>query len=275
MIIDAHQHFWKLDRGDYAWLTPELSVLYRDYLPEHLLPELKQAGVTGSVLVQAAPTLEETSYMLGLAQKNPKILGVVGWVDMEATTAVEDLEQLSKHNKLVGLRPMIQDIPDKDWMLNKALEPALQKMIDTGLTFDALTTPKHLPNLLTLLEKFPTLVTVIDHASKPNIKNKEVNLWRKDMFTLANNTNAYCKISGLVTEANEDWTLEDLKPYVDILLEAFGPKRLIWGSDWPVCLLACNYQKWLEASQKLLAVSDEEYACIFGKNAVRAYGLQI
>ena len=275
MIIDAHQHFWKLDRGDYSWLTPELTLLYQDFLPEHLLPILNNAGVSGSILVQAAPTVEETNYMLGLAQEHQEILGVVGWVDMDSSKAVEEIDKLSKHKELVGLRPMIQDIPNIDWMLKETLEPAFNKMIEVGLTFDALTAPEHLPNLLKLLEKFPELTTVIDHASKPNIKNKHIKQWQYDMVNLAKRKNTYCKLSGLVTEASEDWTIEDLKPYVEVLLETFGPERLIWGSDWPVCLLASTYQKWLEACHKLLAVSDEDHSLIFGKNAMRAYGLPV
>lgn len=273
MIIDAHQHFWQLDRGDYTWLTPELAPLYRDFLPEHLMGHLKNKSINGTIAVQAAPTTAETEFLLALTKKHNEIKGVVGWVDFESEDVRHVIKQLSSNKKLVGLRPMIQDIQDTDWMLKDSLKPAFIAMIEHQLTFDALTLPKHLDNLLTLLTQFPELTTVIDHASKPDIKSTKIIDWEKNMKKLANETSAYCKISGLVTEASANWSIEELKPYVDILLESFGPSRLIWGSDWPVLLLASNYDYWFEASWSLLPVSKEEQAMIFGGNAIRAYGL--
>ncbi len=273
MIIDAHQHFWQLNRGDYTWLTPALEPLYRDFLPEHLIGHLQNKSIDGSILVQAAPSSAETEFLMSLAKKHNEIKGVVGWVDFESSDVQNLIKQISTDEKLIGLRPMIQDIQDINWMLKDNLKPAFKAMIEHQLTFDALTLPKHLDNLLILLTQFPELTTVINHASKPDIKNQEILDWGKNMKKLASETSAYCKLSGLVTEASPNWSLDELKPYVDILLESFGPSRLIWGSDWPVLLLASNYDDWFEASLNLLPVSKEEQALIFGGNAIRAYGL--
>jgi len=273
MIIDAHQHFWQLCRGDYTWLTSELTPLYRDFLPEHLIDHLDNKSIAGTIVVQAAPSIAETEFLLSLAKNNKRIKGVVGWVDFESIDVKSTIRELSMAEKLVGLRPMIQDIEDIDWMLKDTLKPAFRVMSECNLTFDALVLPKHLTNLLTLLTQFPELTTVIDHAAKPNIKKAEILEWSDNMRRLANETSAYCKISGLVTEASSDCSIEELKPYVDILLDAFGPSRLIWGSDWPVLLLASNYEDWFDASLNLLPVSAEERGLIFGGNAIRAYGL--
>jgi L-fuconolactonase len=269
--IDAHQHFWCLSRGGYDWLTPELKILYRDFLPPDLTLELKNNKIDGTILVQADSSIEETEYLLTLADQNSFIKGVVGWVDFEAASAVDDISKLAQNPKLLGLRPMIQDIPDPNWMLNKKLKPAFEAMIAHDLTFDALTLPIHLDNLYTLLSDLPELRVVIDHASKPDIKNSLFDSWAEKMTLLARNTNAYCKFSGLVTEAQKKWTIKDLQPYVDLLLKEFGSKRLIWGSDWPVCLLATDYTTWLETALKLVDTSNQEIEAIFGNNALQAY----
>ncbi|MCV6574914.1 MAG: amidohydrolase family protein [Cohaesibacter sp.] len=272
--IDAHQHFWLVQRGDYGWLTPELEALYRDFLPKDLEPILDGAAIEGSVLVQAAPTVAETHYMLSLADENAFIKGVVGWVDFEAQDAAEQIAALASHSRLVGLRPMIQNIEADDWMLQPSLASAFEALIAHDLTFDALTLPRHLPYLQELLARYPDLCVVIDHGSKPDIANGAFDDWARDMALVAEQSQAYCKLSGLVTEAGEGWTAEMLQPYVDHLLATFGPSRLIWGSDWPVCLLASSYARWLAASDWLLkACSDEDRMAIFGGNAVRAYRL--
>jgi len=273
MRLDAHQHFWRPERGDYGWLTPEIDRLYRDFLPEDLAPILAQNGIDGTILVQAAPTAAETAFMLSLAERHAFIKGVVGWVDFESADVEAEIAQLAVQPKVVGVRPMIQDIPDPDWMLKPEPARAFNALIATGLTFDALTLPRHLPNLLQLLQRHPELRTVIDHASKPQIRSGEFDLWARRMADLATGTNAYCKLSGLITEAAPDWRPADLKPYVDHLLATFGPERLIWGSDWPVCLLAGDYRQWLETTERLLeGVSDTRG--IFGLNASRAYNIQ-
>ena len=274
--IDAHQHFWALERGDYGWLTPELDVIYRDFLPQDLAPLLDQHGLSGTVLVQAAPTVEETRFMLSLADSTELVKGVVGWVDFEDPAAPDLIAKLAEHRSLVGLRPMIQDIPDADWMLRRELLPAFDALQKADLTFDALTLPHHLSNLLELVARHPEVRVVIDHGSKPVIRESQIEDWAADMAALAEKTQAFCKLSGLVTEAKPDWTVDDLRPYVDHLLETFGPDRLIWGSDWPVCLLASDYRRWVETTEELLSdLSSEEQNAILGGNAIRAYKLTL
>jgi L-fuconolactonase len=272
--IDAHQHFWSLARDDYGWLTADLATIYRDFLPEDLSPLLQKAGIEGTILVQAAPTVAETHYMLSLADKNAFIKGVVGWVDFEDHEAPDLIAQLARHPKLVGLRPMIQDIEQDDWMLEPKLASSFKALIQHNLTFDALTLPKHLGNLRQLLNRYPELRVVMDHGSKPDIANCSIKDWARDMSEIAKGSNAYCKLSGLVTEASSDWTIEELRPYVEQLLTSFGPSRLIWGSDWPVCTLASSYERWLEATDALLSgCSDEERNQILDGNAIKAYSL--
>ncbi len=275
MKIDAHQHFWAVARGDYGWLTPDLNVIYRDFTPDDLAPLLQDAGIKGTVLVQAAPTVAETEYMLSLADETSFIKGVVGWADFEATNAAPQIAALNKHPALVGLRPMIQDITDPLWMLGDALTPAFTELTARGLTFDALTLPQHLGPLRKLLSRHPDMKVVIDHGSKPLIRDAKLEGWAADMVALASETNAWCKLSGLVTEAAPDWTVDDLRPYVDHLLNTFGPSRLIWGSDWPVCTLASSYERWLETTDLLLSqLSSSERDAVMGGNAARAYNLR-
>jgi len=273
--IDAHQHFWDLQRGDYGWLTPDLVPLYKNFAPSDLEPLLKSTGVNGTILVQAAPTLAETKYMLSLASQHDFIKGVVGWVDFEADDALDNISELAAIAKLVGIRPMIHDIADNDWMLNPQFTPVFKQLIQQNLVFDALTRPLHLPNLKQLIDRHPDLKVVIDHGSKPDIKNGEMEPWATQMAGIAAASNASVKLSGLVTEASSDWTVEQLKSYVDHLLTHFGSSRVIWGSDWPVCTLASTYDQWHDATNALLdPLSDTEKADILGNNATRIYGLE-
>lgn len=275
MRLDAHQHFWSIARGDYGWLTPELAPIYRDFLPDDLSPLIEAAGISGTVLVQAAPTVAETEFLLSLADKTPFVKGVVGWVDFEAKDAQDQITKLAEHPALVGLRPMIQDIPDPDWMLRPDLTPAFEALQAANLTFDALALPQHLGALRKLLDRHPDMRVVIDHGSKPLIRDGIISGWAEDMAALASGSQAFCKMSGLVTEAKPDWTTEDLRPYVDHLLNTFGPDRLIWGSDWPVCTLASSYARWLEVTDALLGpVAQTDRDAIFGTNAARAYALR-
>ncbi|WP_170775689.1 amidohydrolase family protein [Ruegeria lacuscaerulensis] len=275
MKIDAHQHFWSVARDDYGWLTPELAAIYRDFLPHDLSPMLEQAGIGGTVLVQAAPTVAETEYMLSLADQAAFIKGVVGWVDFEASASPAQIAALAQHPALVGLRPMIQDIEDPDWMLGDALTPAFAALQSHDLTFDALTLPQHLGPLRQLLARHKNMRVVIDHGSKPLIRDGVIEGWAEDMAALSRDTDAFCKLSGLVTEAAPDWQIDDLRPYVQHLLDTFGPSRLIWGSDWPVCTLASSYERWLETTDALLsALTQSERDAILGGNAARAYNLR-
>ncbi|MDE0695436.1 MAG: amidohydrolase family protein, partial [Boseongicola sp.] len=262
-------------RGDYGWLTPEMEPIYRDFLPADLRPLLVEAGIDGTILVQAAPTVAETEFMLGLAREEPFIRGVVGWVDFEAPSASDDIARLSRQPALVGLRPMIQDIADDGWMLGEGLVATFDALIDADLTFDALTLPRHLPALRELLARHPNMRTVIDHGSKPLIRDGIMDGWDQDMAALASETSAFCKLSGLVTEAHADWTVDDLRPYVEHLLDTFGPDRLVWGSDWPVCTLASSYGRWVEVAGELLSgLAEDETSAILGGNAARAYRMR-
>ncbi|MEM6916313.1 MAG: amidohydrolase family protein [Verrucomicrobiota bacterium] len=272
MRIDSHQHFWKLSRGDYGWLTPEFEPLFRDFLPEDLLPKLKTCDVDQTILVQAAPTIDETRFLLELAGRHEFIAGVVGWVDFGNPDAEAHIRELSRDPKLVGLRPMIQDIADDDWMLRKENEPAYRCMIEENLVFDALVLPRHLPNLQTLVQRFPALRVIIDHGAKPPIREKIPDSWFSDMASLSTFPQISCKVSGLVTEAAPEWTREDLEPVIQHLLERFGPDRLLWGSDWPVLEMAGKYEEWFQVSQIAFQnLTEPERQGIFGDNAKRLY----
>lgn len=278
MIIDSHQHFWKLSRGDYHWLTSELAPLYRDYGPADLEPILKSNGVVGTVLVQAAATEAESDYMMELAAEHSFILGVVGWVEMSAPDSSERIKGLlsRSHGKLKAIRPMIQEIEDPNWILSPDLDHAFQTLADLGLCFEALVFPKHLPNLNKRIAKHPGLRVVIDHGAKPEIASGEIQSWADDMAQIASKPNTYCKMSGLVTEADEDWQVDDLAPFVITILRLFGPERVMWGSDWPVLSLASDYSTWLRTAESFCEqFSTAERDRIFSGTAVSTYGLEV
>lgn len=272
--VDAHQHFWLLSRGDYGWLTPGLGAIHRDFLPSDIEPLLARHAIAATVLVQAAPTEAETLYMLSLADRHPFVEGVVGWTDFAAPDAPAAIARLARHPKLKGLRPMIQDIADVDWMLRPELEPAFRALVANDLVFDALVLPRHLDNLLRLHQRHPDLRVVVDHCAKPAIASGDFTGWADGMRHIAAETSAACKLSGLVTEAGAEWAVERLRPYVDHVLSVFGPERVLWGSDWPVCTLAASYDDWVAATDRLLeGCSDDERQAILGGNAARVYRL--
>jgi len=272
--LDAHQHFWELARGDYGWLTPDLAPIYRDFLPRDLEPLLARAGIEATILVQAAPTVAETEFMLSLAERTGFVRGVVGWVDFAAPDAPETIARLAENPLLVGLRPMIHDIADEAWMVGAGLTPAFEALIAADLAFDALVRPPHLPYLRRLLDRHPDLRVVIDHAAKPLIADRIVEPWTRDMAALADGTEVCCKLSGMVTEAEEDWTADSLKPYVDGVLGMFGTRRVIWGSDWPVCTLASSYDRWVDVTARLLnGLTEPERDAVMGGNGSRFYRL--
>ena len=274
MKIDAHQHFWRLSRGDYGWLTAKLAPIHRDFLSGDLAPLLAQAGVERTILVQAATTDEETDFLLSLAQATPFVAGVVGWCDFEAPGAAARIEALARRPGLIGLRPMIQDIPDVEWMLSPRIAPAIEAMIAADLRFDALVWPVHLPGLQTFIQRYPALKIVIDHGAKPDIAAGEHASWARGITEIAHNPAIVCKLSGLVTEAAPNPSADDLRPYVETLLESFGPRRLMWGSDWPVLNLNGSYAGWRAMTEGLLAgLSDEDRDWIFGKTAAGFYGV--
>jgi L-fuconolactonase len=222
--------------------------------------------------VQAAPTEAETMFLLEIAEKAELVRGVVGWIDFDAANGVARIDALAARKLLVGLRPMVQDIEDDDWLLGSGLAPPLAAMVRNGLVFDALVLPRHLPKLLRVIGRHPDLQFVLDHCAKPPIATGEIATWKRDIASLAAYPNIVCKLSGLVTEAAPDWQVADLRPVVDHVVKCFGPQRMLWGSDWPVVNLAGSYASWFAATETLLAdLSAKEKADIFGGNAARIY----
>jgi len=272
--VDAHQHFWQLERGDYGWLNADQGEIFRDFLPPDILSLLQQGGVDKTILVQAAPTIAETEFLLELAEQHDFIAGVVGWVDMTAPSATTDIKRLATNPWLKSIRPMIQNIDDDRWMLKPELAPAFESLLEQQLCFDALVLPQHLKNLLTLAKRYPQLPIVIDHGAKPEIRNAIFHDWAKDIAAFAGQTNNSCKLSGLLTEAGDDISFEAIRPYMQHLLDNFGPQRLLWGSDWPVLNLASDYLQWLTYSEQFLSpLSKSKKTQIFGGNAINFYKL--
>ncbi len=277
MRIDAHQHYWKVSRGDYGWMSPDMTVLYRDYQPSDLEPHLKANGIDRTVVVQAAPTVAETEYLLDLADQHDTIAGVVGWLDLESDRFERDLERLMKRPKFVGIRPMIQDLPDDAWMLRPDVTKNLAAMAERGVAFDFLIHPRHLESAAKLIRLTPGLKCVVDHIAKPDIKNGTLDPWREGIARLAEHPNVYCKLSGMVTEADHAaWTVDDLRPFALHALECFGYERVMFGSDWPVCLLAATYDQVVDACREILSdgLTPERERAVFGENAARFYGLE-
>lgn len=273
--VDSHQHFWQLSRGDYSWLTPDLERLYRDFLPCDITTHLIESNIDQTVVVQAAPSDAETEFLLELAAANDFIAGVVGWVDMQAPSAAKRLKALATNPYFKGIRPMIQDIGDDDWMLGTNLNTAFETLIELDLTFDALVHPRHLKYLLELLKRYPELRCVVNHGAKPAIADETWQPWADDLATLAADTTAHCKLSGLVTEAGPHSSYEHLKPYLVHLLNTFGGERLMWASDWPVLTLASDYLTWY--SMALIFIRETEpsiEAEIMGGTASRFYRLE-
>jgi L-fuconolactonase len=272
MRIDAHQHFWQLAARRGAWPPPELAPIYRDFHPGDLSALLVENGVSATVLVQSMPNEADTRYMLELADSHAFIGAVVGWTDLKAADAPERIAALAAHPKLRGLRPMLQDLEDDSWIDDPALAPAVDAMLRHGLCFDALVLPRHLPALLAFARRHPKLPVVIDHLAKPDMDGAPLAQWRNDMDQLAALPQVECKLSGMVTEAGPGWTVQRLRPYAHHVLQAFGPRRVMWGSDWPVLTLASAYAAWLDASEALLAHLDEEQRnAVFGLNARHFY----
>jgi L-fuconolactonase len=272
MRIDAHHHLWTLARGDYGWLTPDLAPIYRDFRLADLQPLLSSAGIDGTILVQAAPTEAETVFLLDIADDADMVCGVVGWIDFDAADAAARIDALGSRKLLVGLRPMVQDIPDDDWLLGPPLAPLLAVMEKRDLIYDALVLPRHLTRLLHVIDNHPDLQFVLDHCAKPRLAGGDLAAWKKDIAEIARRPNIVCKLSGLVTEAASDWQVADLRQAVDHVRACFGSNRLLWGSDWPVVNLAGGYARWLAAAETLLTdLSEEERAGVFGDNAARIY----
>ena len=276
MQIDAHQHFWHPRRGDYGWMPADDPILSRPYTPAVLWPQLQAAGIAGTVLVQAAPTVAETEYMLGIADATPWVRGVVGWVDFEDAGQAATLRRLAGHRGFKGVRPMIQDLPDDAWMHRTDVQWAYGALIDHDLSFDALGFPRHLAHFLALLRRYPAMRVVVDHCMKPEIHGHPAGFdhWAAGMARIAGETHAFCKFSGLINEAGPDWRLDDLRPYADHIISVFGAERVMWGSDWPVCRLRGEYADWHSAALALTAhLPVAERSAIFGDTARKFYRL--
>jgi L-fuconolactonase len=273
--IDAHMHFWHYSPEEYGWINNSMKPLQRDLLPEHLEPELCAAGIEGAIPVQARQCLQETEWLLQLAESYPWIQGVVGWAPIASNSFRFELEKLTSHRLLKGLRHIVEAEPDPEFLLRKDFATGICALAGTGLTYDLLIRECQLPQAIRFVDQHPNQVFVLDHVAKPKIAGQVIEPWRSHIFALAERENVYCKLSGMVTEAAWDcWTCEDLRPHVDITLEAFGPRRIMAGSDWPVCMVAASYGQWIDTLEVLLAeLSPSERDRIFGGTAVEAYRL--
>ena len=274
-MIDSHQHFWQVGRFDYPWMTTDLGVLYRDYLPDDLGPILRSNGVEKTVLVQASNSVAESLWLLNLSDENRFIAGVVGWVDLMSPDIEVQLVQLTAHPKFKGVRHLVESEPHDDWLIQPAVLSGLKRLSTYGLSYDLLVHTRHLKYVPRVVESCPELALVVDHLAKPPIAKNEIDAWSQAFKPLASYPNVHCKLSGLVTEANwTSWQTDDLRPFVDFALESFGPERLMFGSDYPVCLLASSYDRVLASFQEILkSLNDDEREKIFSKNAARFYRL--
>ena len=275
MVIDAHHHFWNYSDKEYGWISDEMKVLRRDCGPDDLRREIAAAGVDGVVSVQARQTVDETRWLLELAAANDFIRGVVGWVPLVSPDVGRDLERFAAQRKFKAVRHVLQDEPDDDYALRGDFNRGVGELKRFNLRYDILIFERHLPQAIKLVDRHPEQVFVLDHVAKPRIRAGEIGAWRENMKEIARRGNVYCKVSGMVTEADwKGWTPAQLRPYFDAALDAFGPRRLMFGSDWPVCLLACDYGRWVKTVREFAAgLSKAEQARLFGGTAIEAYGL--
>jgi L-fuconolactonase len=277
MKIDAHQHFWRYDEKRDTWITPEMAVLKRDFLPDELCAELQANGIDACVAVQARQSEDETHFLLELADRFPAIGGVVGWVDLRADNLRERLEYFAQFRKLRGFRHIVQSETDDRFLLQREFLRGIGMLEEFGFTYDILIYSRHLPAAIEFVEKFPGQNFALDHLAKPEIKSGEIKEWATQVKPLARAPNVWCKLSGLITEADwKRWQTEAIRPYLDVVLECFGTKRLMFGSDWPVCLLAGSYRQVKQMIEDYLAdLSECERELVFGANACRFYGLEV
>jgi L-fuconolactonase len=276
--IDAHQHYWSLRRADYAWLTPSETGLYRDFMPDDLSPALGECAVRATVLVQAAPTEGESRFLFDLARRHGSIAGVVGWTDFESSDVAERINRLVRDSQgmLKGLRPMVQDISDPDWLDRRSLDAAFEALIVNDLAFDALVMPRHFGALERRLQRHSELRAVIDHAGKPDIAGAQLEPWAGLLEQLARGTNVHCKLSGLLTQAKPAAGVVEIAAYVRDIFSCFGAERIMWGSDWPVVTLRAGYREWLEMCLELVGrYAPGGEGAVFGANAVRFYHLDV
>jgi L-fuconolactonase len=276
MRLDAHQHFWTYSPTEHTWMTDNMGTLKHDFLPQDLEPLLAGIGFDGCITVQARQNLEETRWLLELAEQHSFIKGVVGWVDLRSDRLSAQLERFASHPKLVGVRHVVHDEVDDNFMLREDFRCGIAQLLDFNLTYDLLLFPKHLPVAVQLAKEFPQQPFVLDHIAKPGIAEGLVSPWREDLQTLANLPNVFCKLSGMVTEAKwNQWRPTEFHRYLDIVLDAFGSSRLMIGSDWPVCTLSGEYEPVMKIVvdyvQRLPLAAQAE---ILGDNCARFYQIE-
>ena len=273
--IDAHHHLWRYSTAQYGWISEAMPQLRRDFLSRELDEALHEGQMEGAVAVQARQTIEETNWLLALATASPRMLGVVGWAPIASPEFAGMLEELAAQPKLKGLRHIIQDEPNDDFILGHDFNAGIALLKNTGLVYDVLIFEKHLPQTIKFVDRHAQQRFVLDHIAKPRIKAGLLSPWQENIRELARRPNVYCKLSGMLTEADwQHWTPETLRPYVETVLEAFGPQRLMFGSDWPVCLLAASYKKWAQTVEELIAsLSVNEKQRVMGGTADEVYRL--
>ena len=274
-VIDSHHHFWNFTEADYGWIPPEWSMIRRDFLPTDLQKEIAAAGVDEVVSVQARQSLLETDWLLGFAAQHAFIRGVVGWLPLIDPAVETHLDHYAANPKLRSLRHVLQAEADDAYMLREDFNRGISALTRRGLTYDILILERHLPNTIAFVDRHPEQVFVLDHIAKPRIATGELEPWAKNIRELARRPNVACKLSGMVTEADvATWTPAQLQPYFDVVIDAFGPARLLFGTDWPVCLAGVGYGRWKHiVEQALRTLSEQERAAVFGGNAVRFYRL--
>ncbi len=274
MRLDSHQHFWRYNPAEHTWMTDQMAALKHDFLPEDLQPLLASIHFDGCIAVQARQTLEETRWLLELAEKHAFIKGVVGWVDLRSERLSQQLERFAQHPKLVGVRHVVHDEPDDHFMLRPEFRCGIAQLLDFNLTYDLLLFPRHLKAAVQLVEEFPQQPFVLDHIAKPKIAEGTTSPWQEDLRQLAQFPNVSCKLSGMVTEARwKQWRPADFRPYLDTVFEAFGPARLMIGSDWPVCTLSGEYQPVMNIVMDYVA--GEAEGAILGDNCARFYQIPV
>lgn len=275
MTIDAHHHFWRYTPEEYGWIDDAMRAIRRDFLPEHLVAELAVARVDGAISVQARQSLAETEWLLEMAARHDFLRGVVGWVELVSPSVGAQLERLAAQPKFRAVRHVVQGEPDDRILLRDDFNRGIRELRRFNLVYDLLIYARHLPVALEFVDRHPEQVFVLDHLAKPRIRDGEIEPWRTHLRELARRSHVYCKISGMVTEADyATWTETQLRPYFEAALEAFGPRRLMFGSDWPVCLVACGYARWRETVSAWTAdLSADEQARILGGTALEAYRL--
>jgi L-fuconolactonase len=273
--IDAHHHLWRYTKEEYGWIDEEMKALRRDFLPRDLYAEMAAAGIDGTVAVQARQTLEETRWLLDLAEESDAIRGVVGWVPIAGEEFPGCMEEFDGRDKLKGLRHVIQGEVDENYILREDFNSGIRTMLGSGLVYDILIYERHLPQTIDFVDEHPQQVFVLDHIAKPLIAAGVIEPWAERMRELGKRENVWCKVSGMVTEAKwSDWTPETLRPYLDVAVEAFGPERLMAGSDWPVCLVASGYAQWFGVLRDYFkGFSEAEQAQVFGGTSIEVYGL--